>query len=100
MPAMVPNPLHQALTDALRRVEPMVQEIVTGIDTAYRTFHTGKVWTGPKAKQFDGELSHHNTRVRRAGDNLVADLRQALSRTPPEVTEEVAQRLRAHYDLP
>ncbi|GLW98437.1 hypothetical protein [Microtetraspora sp. NBRC 16547] len=100
MAELVPNPLYEALGDALRTVEPMVQEIEQGIEAPYQDFHSGKVWTGPAAKRFDAQLAHHRTRVRNSGDRIVFDLRQTLARTPREVTEEQARTIKIRYGLP
>ncbi|MEV6860581.1 hypothetical protein AB0M44_06210 [Streptosporangium subroseum] len=100
MAEMVPNPLYEALGDALRTVEPLVQEIEKGIEAPYQHFHSGKVWTGPTAKRFDAELAHQRTRVRGSGDKILSDLRQTLTRTPRQVTEEEAKMIKRRYGLP
>ncbi|MDP9848058.1 hypothetical protein [Streptosporangium lutulentum] len=100
MAEMVPNPLYEALGEALRTVEPLVQEIEKGIEGPYRDFHSGKVWTGPAAKRFDAELSQQRTRVRGSGDKILSDLRQTLNRTPRQVTEEEAKMIKRRYGLP
>ncbi|MFC0863351.1 hypothetical protein ACFHYQ_13715 [Sphaerimonospora cavernae] len=99
MAMLVPNPLHRALGDALRTAEPLLQEITSGIDTPFRAFHSGGVWTGPAAQRFDAELAHHRARVRDSTDAILADLRQALAGTPPEVTDEQARTIRIRYGL-
>ncbi|GLW11940.1 hypothetical protein Misp01_70680 [Microtetraspora sp. NBRC 13810] len=100
MAELVPNPLYTALENALRRVEPLIQEIDQGIEGPYQEFHAGKVWTGPTAKRFDAQLGQYRTRVQTSGRNVLADLRQTLARTPREVTEEEAATLRKRYGLP
>ena len=100
MPELVPNPLYEALADALRTVEPLVREAETGIGTPYQAFHSGKVWTGPTAKRFDAQLGQHRARVRTSGDRILADLRQAVASTPREVSAEAADRIRVRYGLP
>ncbi|MEU4836286.1 hypothetical protein [Streptosporangium sp. NPDC023615] len=97
---MVPNPLHRALGETLRTVEPLLEEVEQTIETPFRAFHSGKVWNGPAAKRFEEQLTHHRTRVRSSGDKIVSDLRQALARTPQQVTEEEAKTIKARYGLP
>lgn len=99
MPVMVPNPMRTVLMEALREVEPLVREIDERLERAYQEFHTGKVWNGPVARRFDAQLAHQRARARMCGDRILTELREALARTPSEVVEEVAQRLRAKYDL-
>ncbi|MEU6741097.1 hypothetical protein [Streptosporangium sandarakinum] len=100
MAEMVPNPLHEALGETLRTVEPLVREIESSLDAPCREFHSGKVWTGPVAKRFDAELASRHARVRDSGDRILADLRQAMARTPRQVTEEEARAIRSRYGLP
>jgi hypothetical protein len=97
---MVANPLYEALTNALRTVEPLINEIEISIETPYQQFHSGKVWSGPAARRFDGQFAHHRTRVRSSADKVLADLRQTLARTPPKVTAEEATAIAARYGLP
>lgn len=99
MAEMVPNPLYEALGDALRRVEPLVQEIDKDVEAPYRQFHSGKVWTGPAAKRFDGQLADYRTRARGSGEKILSDLRQALARTPRQVSEQEARMIRSRYGL-
>ncbi|MFF3666316.1 hypothetical protein [Microtetraspora malaysiensis] len=100
MAEMVPNPLYEALGDALRRVEPLVREVEQGVEAPYQDFRSGTVWTGPAAERFDAQLAQHRTRVRGAGDRIVSDLRQTLARTPSEVTEQEARSIKIRYALP
>ncbi|MEU6428035.1 hypothetical protein ABZ860_19265 [Microbispora sp. NPDC046973] len=100
MAALVPNPLYLALREALRTAEPLVEEIEKAVEGPYLFFHNGTVWTGPAARRFDAEFAQHRSRVRGSGDRILSDLRQALARTPPEVTEEEARSIRNRYDLP
>ncbi|GGK56810.1 hypothetical protein Ppa06_14970 [Planomonospora parontospora subsp. parontospora] len=99
MAEMVPNPLHEALGEALRMVEPLLEEVEEAVETPFQAFHSGKVWTGPAAKRFDERLAHHRTRIRTSGEKVVSDLRQALARTPSQVTEEEARAIGARYGL-
>ncbi|WP_440067228.1 hypothetical protein [Streptosporangium sp. OZ121] len=100
MAELVPNPLHAALGDALRTVEPLVQEIESGIETPFRDFHEGTVWTGPAAKKFDAQLVQHRTRVRGAGEKIISDLRRTLAITPRQVSEEEAKTIKQRYGIP
>ncbi|WP_440098850.1 hypothetical protein [Streptosporangium sp. H16] len=100
MAELVPNPLHAALGEALRTVEPLVQEIESGIETPFRDFHEGTVWTRPAAKKFDAQLVQHRTRVRGAGEKIISDLRRTLAITPRQVSEEEARTIKQRYGLP
>lgn len=100
MAKLVPNPLHVALGDALRTVEPLFQEIDSGIEPPYRDFHEGKVWSGPTAKQFDAQLVQHRARVRNANEKIISNLRQTLAVTPRQVSEEEAKAIKLRYGLP
>ncbi|TDC07677.1 hypothetical protein E1267_12700 [Nonomuraea longispora] len=77
----------------------MIEQIDTDVDRPRRMFRTGKVWTGPTAKQFDAQLSGFSARARTAGQAIMDELRQALSRTPSEVTEEEAASIKRKYGL-
>ncbi|MER6950430.1 hypothetical protein ABT294_41065 [Nonomuraea sp. NPDC000554] len=99
MAAMVRNPLYEALQQAVRTVGPMIEQIDADVDRPCRMFHTGKVWTGPTAKQFDAQLAQHSVRARTSGQAIMDDLRQALGHTPSEVTEEEAASIRQKYRL-
>ncbi|RBQ15047.1 hypothetical protein DP939_37220 [Spongiactinospora rosea] len=99
MTEMVPNPLYAALTDALKTVEPLIEEIDTAIDGPFREFHSGKVWSGPAAKRFDGEFGQYRGRSRSAGEAVVADIRAFLARTPEQVTVEEAKAISSRYGL-
>ncbi|MER7505940.1 hypothetical protein AB0L05_34690 [Nonomuraea pusilla] len=99
MAAMVRNPLHEALQQAIRTISLIIEQIDADVDRPCRMFHSGKVWTGPAAKQFDAQLTQFSTRARSAGQAIMDDLRQALSRTPSEVTAEEADSIRRKYGL-
>jgi hypothetical protein len=100
VPQMVPNPLHVALQNTVRLVEPLVQAIDRDLGRPVEKFHSGKVWTGPAARLFDQQLAQLRSRVRTSGDRILADLHQALARTPRQVTEEEAKTIRSRYGLP
>jgi uncharacterized protein YukE len=99
MAAMVRNPLHEALQQAMRTIGPMIEQINAEVDRPCRMFHSGKVWTGPAAKQFDVQLAQFSLRARTSGQAIMDELRQVLSRTPSEVTEEEAASIRRKYRL-
>ncbi|WP_431931520.1 hypothetical protein [Nonomuraea jabiensis] len=100
MPAMVSNPLYEALQHAIRAIGSMIEQINTDVDRPSKMFHTGKVWTGPSAKQFDAQLTLLGTRTRTSGQAIMDELRQILGRTPSEVTEEEAASIKRRYGLP
>lgn len=97
---MVPNPLYEALGDALRTVEPLITEVEKGIEAPFQELRSGTVWSGPAAKRFDTQLDQYRSRVRSSGDRILADLRRALAGTPRQVTEEEARAIRSRYGLP
>ncbi|GGP15251.1 hypothetical protein LDL08_26015 [Nonomuraea glycinis] len=99
MAAMVRNPLHEALQQAMRTIGPMIEQINAEVDRPCRMFHSGKVWTGPAAKQFDSQLAQFSLRARTSGQAIMDELRQVLSRTPSEVTEQEAASIRRKYRL-
>ncbi|MEU4579765.1 hypothetical protein [Nonomuraea sp. NPDC023979] len=99
MAAMVRNPLHEALQQAVRTIGPMLEQIDADVDRPTRMFRTGKVWTGPAAKQFDAQLAQFSSRARSSGQAIMDELRQVLSRTPTEVTEEEAASIKRKYRL-
>ncbi|MEU6715357.1 hypothetical protein ABZ897_28165 [Nonomuraea sp. NPDC046802] len=99
MAAMVRNPLYEALQNAVRTVGPMLEQIDGDVDRPCRMFRSGKVWTGPTAKQFDAQLNQLSARARTSAQAIMDELRQALSRTPTEVTEEEAASIRRKYGL-
>ncbi len=100
MTEMVPNPLYEALGNALRTVEPLVREIESTIEAPYQDFHSGDVWSGPAARRFDAQLAHHRARVRGSADKFLADLHGELARTPPKVTLDEARAIASRYRLP
>jgi len=100
MAAMVPNPLHEALRNALRLVGPLVEEIDSGIEAPLRQFEGGTVWTGPVAKLFGEQFAQFRSRTRTSGEGIVGDLRAMLGRTPVEVSEEEAVVIKRRYGLP
>lgn len=97
MAAMVRNPLYEALRQAVSAIGPMIEQINADVDSPCRMFHSGKVWTGPTAKQFDAQLAQFSSRAQTSGQAIVDELRQVLSRTPSEVTEEEAALIRRKY---
>ncbi|GAA3609124.1 hypothetical protein GCM10022419_112610 [Nonomuraea rosea] len=97
MAAMVHNPLHEALQQAVRTIGPMIGQIDADLDRPCKMFHSGKVWTGPTGKQFDAQLTQLSTRARASGQAIMEELRLALGRTPAEVTEEEAASIRRKY---
>ncbi|MFI6743708.1 hypothetical protein ACIBI9_63500 [Nonomuraea sp. NPDC050451] len=99
MPAMVSNPLHEALQHAIRTVGPMIEQINADVERPCRMFRSGKVWTGSTAKQFDAQLNLFSTRARTSGQAIMDELRQLLGRTPSEVTEEEADSIRRKYGI-
>ncbi|WP_336211047.1 hypothetical protein [Nonomuraea sp. LPB2021202275-12-8] len=100
MATMVANPLHEALRNAMRVVGPMVEEIDRDIETPFRQFQSGTVWTGPTAKLFGDQLAQFRSRVRASGEGILGELRAVLGRTPAEVTEEEAVTIKRRYGLP
>jgi DNA-directed RNA polymerase subunit L len=96
---MVPNPLREALQDALRTIEPLIHEMRDALDSPAKNFHTGRIWTGPVAKIFDGELDRHNVQVQREGETILNDLRWQITRTAAEVPERQALEIIRRYDL-
>lgn len=99
MPEMVPNPLREALQDTLKTIEPLLHEMRNALDAPFKNFHTGRVWTGPVAKAFDGELDRHNGRVKHASETMLNDLRWLITRTPAEVPEQQALEISRRYNL-
>ncbi|MER6514484.1 hypothetical protein ABT158_47250 [Nonomuraea sp. NPDC001636] len=99
MPEMVPNPLREALQNALKTIEPLIHDMQVALNTPAKNFHTGRIWTGPVAKIFDGELDRHNGRVQHAGETILNDLRWQITRTAVEVTEQQALEISRRYDL-
>ncbi len=99
MSELVPNSLHKALSDALRTAEPLIDEIEQAVEGPYQQFHSNQVWSGPAAQCFDAQLAHHRSRIRAAGDKILADLRQTLAGTPPKVTPEEAKATAAKYGI-
>lgn len=97
---MVPNPLYEALGEALRVVEPLVQEIEKGVEVPFQALQSGEVWSGPAAKRFDGQFTQYRTRLHGSADRIVSDLRQALAGTPRQVSQEEAEAIRKKYGLP
>lgn len=100
MARLVPNPLHVALQDALRLVEPLVQAVDRDLGVPCEKLHSGKVWTGPAARLFDQQLAQLRSQVRLSNDRIISNLREVLARTPREVTEEEAKSIRVRYGLP
>ncbi|MGW3351277.1 hypothetical protein ACWDA3_48950 [Nonomuraea rubra] len=100
MATMVSNPLREALQNALRMVGPMVEEIDSGIETPFRQFQSGTVWTGPTAKLFGTQLAQFRSRVKASGQGIINELQAALGRAPAEVTEEEAVTIKKRYGLP
>lgn len=99
MQDMVANPLREALQETLKRIEPLLHEMRDALDTPFKNFHTGRVWTGPVAKAFDGELDRHNGRVMHASETMLNDLRWLITRTPAEVPEQQALEITRRYNL-
>ncbi|MEO3791307.1 hypothetical protein ABGB14_13975 [Nonomuraea sp. B10E15] len=99
MAAMVRNPLYEALQQAVRTVGSMIEQIDADVDRPCRMFRSGKVWTGPAAKQFDAQLAQFSSQARASGQAIMDELCQALSRTPTEVPEEEAALIRRKYGL-
>nr|WP_055504229.1 hypothetical protein [Nonomuraea pusilla] len=96
---MVRNPLHEALQEAIRTIGPLIEQIGVDVDRPCRMFHSGKVWTGPSAKQFDAQLTQFSTRARTAGQAIMDELNQALAGTPGEITEKEAIVIRQRYGI-
>ncbi|MFG1966076.1 hypothetical protein ACIBO2_24335 [Nonomuraea sp. NPDC050022] len=99
MADMVPNPLLPALKDALRTIEPLIHDMQQALTNRAKDFHSGRIWTGPVAKDFDGELDRQTGRVIHAGETILNDLRLQITRTAEMVTEQDALRLIRRYDL-
>lgn len=100
MPDMVPNPLYEALREAEQKIIPLIQNATQAIEQSYKEFHSGKIWAGPTAKLFDAQLELHRSRVVRAGNNVLEDLREKMARLPRQVDEKQALALTRQYDLP
>lgn len=100
MPDMVPNPLYEALREAELKIIPLIQNATQAIEQSYKEFHSGRIWMGPTAKLFDTQLELHRSRVVRAGNNILDDLREKMARMPRQVDEKQALALTRQYDLP
>ncbi|MEU7863851.1 hypothetical protein [Nonomuraea sp. NPDC049141] len=96
---MVPNPLLPALQQTLRTIEPLIHDMQQALTNRAKDFHSGRIWTGPVAKDFDGELDRHTGRVVHAGEAILNDLRLQITRTAEMVTEKDALRLIRRYEL-
>ncbi|MFC5834146.1 hypothetical protein [Nonomuraea insulae] len=99
MPDMVPNPLYEALREAEQKITPLVQNATQAIEQSYKEFHSGLIWMGPTAKLFDTQLELHRSRVVRAGNHILDDLREKMARLPRQVDEKQALALTRQYDL-
>lgn len=99
MSEMVPNPLLPALQETLRSIEPLIHDMQQALSNRATDFRSGRIWTGPVAKAFDGELERHSGRVMHAGETILNDLRLQITRTADMVTEKEALRLMRRYDL-
>jgi hypothetical protein len=82
MPDMVPNPLYEALREAEQKIAPLIQNATQAIEQSYKEFHSGRIWIGPTAKLFDSQLEQHRSRVVRAGNNILEELRQKMAGLP------------------
>jgi hypothetical protein len=99
MPDMVPNPLYEALREAEQKIAPLIQNATQAIEQSYKEFHSGRIWIGPTAKLFDAQLEQHRSRVVRAGNNILEELRQKMAGLPRQVEEKKAMALIKQYDL-
>ncbi|WP_146178394.1 hypothetical protein [Nonomuraea fuscirosea] len=78
----------------------MLEEISNSMETPYRQFQSGTVWTGPTAKLFGEQLAQFRARIRMSGDRIVGELQAALGRTPAQVTEDEAVAIKRKFGLP
>ncbi|MFC5820702.1 hypothetical protein [Nonomuraea harbinensis] len=99
MTDMVPNPLYEALREAEQKITPLIENATRAIEQSYKEFHSGRIWVGPTAKLFDAQLELHRSRVVRAGNNILEDIREKMAGLPRQVDEKQALALTRQYDL-
>jgi hypothetical protein len=71
----------EQVAQALRRAEELAGQARTGLDQAVGLMGQ-RVWTGPAADRFGGELAAQRQTLISACTSVVDDLRALLARTP------------------
>ncbi|NEE02880.1 hypothetical protein [Phytoactinopolyspora halotolerans] len=86
---MVTNPRYTALAALLELAEEKRDSIAEALDEVHRLMSDRGVWTGPTtATQFGEDVEYRKNDLPGLADNLIEEIRDALSSTPEEVRRD------------
>ncbi|MEV8637890.1 hypothetical protein AB0395_40200 [Streptosporangium sp. NPDC051023] len=91
---MVPNPRHERLRQLLMEVGDRSHEVRQAYQRAFGAMRSGKVWTGPAADRWTGELADRHQRLGRLAQNVADAVEEEMCRHPSLVTEAEANAIR------
>ncbi|MBV9381768.1 MAG: hypothetical protein JO242_14000 [Streptosporangiaceae bacterium] len=82
----MPNPMYQALSDLYASMQTDSGTAGHALQDACQRMTGGKVWTGPAAGTWNGNLTGYSSDLARQVDQTIAAVRQALASTPQHVS--------------
>lgn len=80
-PTERPNPDYQRLYQAYRDAYGSIGRLREALDPAVRTLRSTDAWLGPEAREWGGRLDQQRQALRRATEQILWDLYNALAAT-------------------
>ena len=80
-PGQLPNPAYKRLYQTYESAYGSIDQLRRSLDPAVKTMHATDAWLGPEARQWDGRLIIHQRNIRKAADQILWDVYNALAAT-------------------
>lgn len=83
-----PNPDHERLEELLATAQRTHDTIAAALDRPHALMTEGDTWTGPTtAAMFCEDVGHHRRELRAIADDVVDEIRNALSDVPESLDQ-------------
>jgi uncharacterized protein YukE len=88
---MVPNPMHEALSQLYAQLQGDAATLSNALKPANQQMAGGGTWVGPAAQSWGSQLDGHSSDCATQVNAMLADVAQALAAQPAQVTLTEAQ---------
>jgi len=90
-PAMVPNPMHQALSKLYARLQQDADTMKNALKPANQQMSAKGTWVGPAADAWGSQLNGYASDSVTQVNAMLSEVESALSAEPAQVTVQEAQ---------
>lgn len=80
-PGQAPNPAYKHLFQAYQAAYGSIDQVRRAFEPALRTLGGTDAWLGPEARQWGGQLTAAQQRLRKAADQILWDIYTTLTAT-------------------